>query len=215
MLLYLIRHGESTSNAVGRIQGQSDCELSQRGRRQAQAVARRLAAAPIEAVYASPLRRASQTAEVVAAALGLAIRFDPRLKEVDAGELEDQMRADVLRRFPEVVAGWHSGKLDFAFPGGESRRAVIERGREALLSIGRDGHEHAAVVSHGGLLLAGMKAVLGIASEAEPRDIDNASITWLAVDGNGRAELVAFNNVEHLAEVDERTHHGDTEDTGP
>jgi 2,3-bisphosphoglycerate-dependent phosphoglycerate mutase len=201
MLLYLIRHGESTYNAQGRIQGRSDCDLSDHGRRQAQAMARRMADAPIEAVYASPLRRATQTAEFLASALGLAIRFDPRLVEVDAGHFEEQMRDEVMRRFPGAIPQWRSGAIDFVFPGGESRRALIERGREAILSIVHAGHEHAAVVSHGGLLLAGMKSLLGIASEAEPLDMDNASITRLQIDPDGRFELVDFNNVEHLSAV--------------
>jgi broad specificity phosphatase PhoE len=202
MLLYLIRHGESTYNAEGRIQGQSDPGLSERGRRQGEAIARRLGGLPIGAVYASPLRRASQTAELLAAALDLKIRFDRRLMEVDAGEFEEQMRADVMCRFPEAIPRWRSGALDFVFPGGESRRELIRRGQEALVSISRAGHESAAIVSHGGLLLAAMKALLGIASEASPLGMDNGSVTRLAVDGDGRAELLEFNDVEHLAGIE-------------
>jgi len=201
MLLYLIRHGESTYNAIGRIQGRSDCPLSERGRRQGEAMARRLAEQPIDAVYATPLRRARQTAEPLAAALGLPIRYDPRLVEVDAGQFEEQLRVDVMRRFPDAIPRWRSGAMDFAFPGGESRQALIDRGREALLAVARAGHEHAAVVSHGGLLLAGMKSILGIASESPPLDMDNASVTRLFVDGDDRAELIEFNNVDHLADV--------------
>ncbi len=202
MLLYLIRHGQSTYNVQGRIQGQSDCALSEQGRRQGQAVARRLAALPIRAIYASPLRRASQTAEFLARALDLEIQFDPRLKEVDVGHFQDQIRTDVMRRFPEAIPRWRSGELDFAFPGGESRRELIRRGREALLSISRADHDHAAIVSHGGLLLAGMKALLGIASEDPPLGMENASVTRLAVDASGRAQLLEFNSVDHLSGIE-------------
>ncbi|KKK94352.1 hypothetical protein LCGC14_2683730, partial [marine sediment metagenome] len=66
MLLYCIRHGESTYNAEGRIQGQSDVPLSELGRRQGEAVAAALRAEPVEAIYSSPLRRAMQTAEPLA-----------------------------------------------------------------------------------------------------------------------------------------------------
>lgn len=66
MLLYLVRHGESTYNAEGRIQGQSDAPLSELGHRQTEAVAAALANLPIEAVYASPLRRALETAQRIA-----------------------------------------------------------------------------------------------------------------------------------------------------
>ncbi|MBN1591315.1 MAG: histidine phosphatase family protein [Pirellulales bacterium] len=202
MQLYLIRHGESTYNVEGRIQGQSDPGLSELGRRQAQAIARRLAKSPIGVIFASPLRRATETAEFLAGALNLDIQFDPRLKEIDAGEFQDLLRADVRHRFPDAVGRWRSGELDFAFPGGESRRQLIARGREALLSVSHAGHDHAAIVSHGGLLLAAMKAVLGIASDAPPLGMENASITRLAVDGDDRVELVEFNSVEHLAGIE-------------
>ena len=88
MLLYCIRHGESSYNAEGRIQGQSDVPLSELGRRQSEAVAAALAEVPIEAVYASPLRRAMQTARPVAERLNLEIQTDPRLMEVHAGEFQ-------------------------------------------------------------------------------------------------------------------------------
>ena len=202
MILYLIRHGESTYNAEGRIQGQSDPELSELGRRQASAVARRLADEPIEAVYASPLRRASQTAELVAAARNIKLHFDRRLMEVDAGEFGDRMRDEVMRQFPGAIPQWRSGSLDFVFPGGESRKQLIERGQEAFLEIAKFNHEQVAVASHGGLLLAAMKAVLGLASDAPPRELDNASITQLRIEPDGRAELVDFNNVDHLIELD-------------
>ena len=69
MIVYCIRHGESTYNAEGRIQGQSDVPLSQLGLRQSEAVAAALAGLPVEAIYSSPLERASQTAARVADAL--------------------------------------------------------------------------------------------------------------------------------------------------
>jgi len=198
MILYLIRHGQSTYNAEGRIQGQSDVPLSPLGRRQGQAVARALAGDPIETIFASRLRRAAETAEFLARALGLTVTHDPRLVEVDAGEFQDRMRAEILVEHPGVLARWRSGQLDFAFPGGESRRDVIRRGREALEAICHAGHAHAAVVSHGGLILAGMKELLGLHSTDPPHDLANASITRMAIDPSGRAELLDFDNVDHL-----------------
>jgi probable phosphoglycerate mutase len=199
MLLYLVRHGQSTYNAEGRIQGQSDCALSEHGRRQGAAAAKQLANLPIEAIYASPLQRASETAQFLADLLSLDIRFDPRLKEVHAGRFQDQIRKEIMQRFPDAIPRWRSGDPDFAFPDGESRRELIERGHSALREVIAAGHEHAAVVSHGGLLLSAIKALLEIPSDAPPFGMRNASITRLAVDAEGRVEMLDFDNIEHLA----------------
>ncbi|MBN2023169.1 MAG: histidine phosphatase family protein [Pirellulales bacterium] len=198
MILYLIRHGESTYNATGRIQGQSDVPLSELGRRQAQAMADSLAREPIEAIYASPLRRASETADFLAAALGLPVRYDPLLKEVHAGAFEARVRDEILAEYPGTIAHWRSGRLDFAFPGGESRVDVIRRGRESFTAVCRAGHGHVAIVAHGGLLLAGLKELLGLHSTEPPHDMANASITRLSVNGHGTAELLDFDNTDHL-----------------
>jgi broad specificity phosphatase PhoE len=92
VLQYLIRHGESVSNAAGRVQGQEDVELSVSGREQARAVAawsRTLLSAadapPVDELWSSPLRRARETAEAIAAATGLPLRIDERLRELHAG----------------------------------------------------------------------------------------------------------------------------------
>ena len=198
MILYLVRHGQSCYNAEGRIQGQADTPLSELGQRQAAAVAQAMADLPIEAIYASPLLRASQTAGHLAKTLGLDVRHDPRLKEVDAGLFQDRIRAEIHVEYPGAVEQWRSGHLDFAFPEGESRRDLIRRGEAALRTVCQQGHAHAAVVAHGGLLLAGLKALLGIDSTAPPLELENGSITRLSVDTTGQATLVDLDNTAHL-----------------
>ena len=79
--LVLVRHGETEWNAAGRLQGAIDVPLSERGRWQAQCVARRLREEPLAAVVASDLARAMQTAAPLAAALGLPVTPEPRLRE--------------------------------------------------------------------------------------------------------------------------------------
>ena len=128
MWLYCVRHGESVHNAEGRIQGQLDVPLSDFGRRQGEAIAEALAALPIDAIYASPLLRALETAQIVARRLRLPIRTDDRLKEINVGVFQDRLRAEVAQLYPDEFARWTSGEPDFAVPGGESRRDLQERG---------------------------------------------------------------------------------------
>jgi len=202
MFLYCVRHGESTYNVEGRLQGQSDLpRLSPLGVRQSEAVAAALANMPIDAIYASPLRRAMETAQVIASVLRLEIRPEQRLKEINVGIFEDKLRSELEVCCPNDLGQWLSGDPDFAIPGGESRRQLARRGREALDSIARAGHKHAVVVAHGGVLVAGVKALLGIPFQEPPLALENGSITTLFVDPDGRADLVAVDQVDHLGAI--------------
>jgi 2,3-bisphosphoglycerate-dependent phosphoglycerate mutase len=202
MFLYCVRHGESTYNVEGRLQGQSDLpRLSPLGQRQSEAVAAVLANLPIDAIYASPLPRARQTADAIARPLGLEVRPDDRLKEVNVGIFQDRLRSEVEMLYPNELGEWLSGDPDFAIPGGESRRQLARRGRDALESIARAGHRHAVVVAHGGLLVSSVKSLLGIPLREPPLALENASITTLFFHEDGRAELVALDQVDHLADL--------------
>jgi broad specificity phosphatase PhoE len=200
MHLYCVRHGQSLFNAEGRIQGQLGSGLSELGRRQSRAAAETLQNRAVEAIYSSPLERALQTAETIGQVLGLEVETDPRLMEINAGILQNQLRTDLDRLYPDVMAHWHSGDPDYRFPEGESRRDLMRRGGAAFRSIRHSGLEHVVVVAHGGLLLAAIKDVTGIPAEENPFSLDNCSITELIWEDD-RARLVTVNAIEHLAAI--------------
>ena len=199
--LYCIRHGESVFNAEGRIQGRLDVPLSPLGRRQSQAAGRALRGNPIEAIYASPLRRAWETAEVVAAELGLPLRADDRLKEIDVGVFQGRLRQEAKSLYPEAMAQWLSGDPDFVIPQGESRRQLAVRGRAAFEAIGRAGHRQAVIVAHGGVLVATIKLLAGIPLPDPPLALENGSISTVGWDDMGRFHIGDLNRVDHLREV--------------
>src|SRR5580693_7632884 len=116
MLLYLIRHGQSLFNAEKRIQGQTDIALSPFGEKQSQALAAAFRGLPIDALYASPLRRAMQTAAPIADALKLEIRTDDRLKEINAGIFEGVGWDEIASHSPEAAARWQAQEPDFVIP---------------------------------------------------------------------------------------------------
>ncbi|NQU21597.1 MAG: histidine phosphatase family protein [Candidatus Nealsonbacteria bacterium] len=200
MLIHCVRHGESSYNAEGRIQGQSDPALSELGRRQGEAVAEALAQLPIDAVYSSPLRRAMQTARPLADALQLEVRTDDRLMEVHAGDFQDQLRTDLEALRPEEMARWRSGDPDFALPGGETRRHLMQRGLEVFQQIADNAHKQVVVVTHGGLLAAALKALLGVPARRHPFLLYNGSISRLR-STVGEVKLLSLNQVDHLNRV--------------
>ena len=200
MIFYLIRHGESLYNAEGRIQGQSDVELSPLGLRQSEAIADALAGESIDAVFASPLRRAMQTARPIAARLGLEIECDDRLKEIDAGIFQGLLWSEIEAKFPGEAGPWRRQEADFAIPGGESRRDLMVRGLAAFEAIRERSFQRVAVVSHGGILAGALKALLRIPAEVNPFSLYNASISKLAWDG--RIKLLTLNQLDHLRAAD-------------
>lgn len=201
MLLYLIRHGESTHNAEGRIQGQSDAAHSDLGRRQSEAVADALSRLPIDAVYSSPLRRAMETAEAIAKPHGLNVQSDPRLMELHAGVFQDRLRSELADEYPVELNRWLSGDVDFVIPGGESRRQLTARGCEAIRAIAAAGHAQAVVVTHGGLLSVTLPRLLRLSQPLPPFSIKNGSITRLRASADGRFTLLAISETAHLQNV--------------
>jgi probable phosphoglycerate mutase len=200
MLAFCVRHGQTQYNADGRIQGQSNAPFSDLGRAQSAAVAEDMARLPIDAIYASQLSRAMETARAVSAALGLPIRTDPRLMELNAGIFQDRLRSDLARECPEILATWLRGDPDFAIPDGESRRDLLRRGEAAFRDIAQAGHARVVIVSHGGLLTSVFNALLALDPPLRPFGLENGSITQVQF-VDGRAELIALNQIEHLRDV--------------
>jgi len=199
MILYCIRHGESVYNAEGRIQGHSDVPLSELGLRQSEAVTKALGLMPIEAIFSSPLRRARQTAEVISEDLLLPVRTDNRLKEIHAGVFQGKLRAECEELYPQETEKWTSEDPDYAIPGGESRRQLMDRGVAAFRDIGRGEWGQAVVVAHGRLLVVTLKALVNIPPTEPPFALQNGSITELEVDANLNFRIKALDQVEHLA----------------
>jgi probable phosphoglycerate mutase len=200
MLLYCVRHGETTFNAEGRIQGRLDTPLSPAGWKQCELIARAVAAIgrehPIDFVIASPLRRALDTARPIAEQLGVELRTDDRLAELNAGVFQGLLPSEMAVKFPDATERWRTHDPDFVIPGGESRRQLMTRGTAALDELLRSGGKSAVVVAHGGLLTAAFKGLLGIAAERSPFMLYNGSIS--TIEFTSQVRLLTLNQVEHL-----------------
>ncbi len=159
-VLCLIRHARSTWNAEGRLQGQANPPLDELGREQARALAAHLRHETFHAIYSSPLARARETAEVIAAPHGLPVRFDDRLMERHLGEWTGLTGDEVNDRYPERADGnWRV----VGPPGGENQAALIARAAAAFSEIvAVHPEETVAVVSHGGTLNAYLALLLGL-----------------------------------------------------
>jgi glucosyl-3-phosphoglycerate phosphatase len=158
--LLLWRHGQTAWNAEGRIQGQHDAKLDETGRAQARAAAIRLAARKPDAIVASDLSRASDTAAELVALTGLTPTYDVRLRERGFGEWETRLASEIEERWPDGWARWRRGEpIDEA--GVERIEDMTKRVGEVLLEIlERHPGETVVVVTHGGVVRHGIEAVL-------------------------------------------------------
>ena len=209
MLQILIRQGESMSNREGGVQGQANIKVSDTGRQQAAAVAAWCKSQSFRnqscELWSSPLCRAQETAEVIGTAIGLPVQLEDKLVELNAGVFQGHLWDDLADRFPEAVAQWRSGDVDFQIPGGESRRQLAERGRHALELLSVRPVRGMIIVAHGGVLTAALGLLVGrehsLLAEVAERPftrlpaLGNCSVSQLKWPG---PELLSFNETDHL-----------------
>jgi broad specificity phosphatase PhoE len=147
----LARHGETDDNRPPiRFQGWRDTPLNETGRRQAAELADRVAGQGVASLWSSDLVRASETAEIVGARLGLEVRLDPRLREGNRGRWEGRLFKDVARDEPTLFEAWMRAGDGWRFPGGESLLEQQQRVHASVEEIRATAEPPALVVCHGG-----------------------------------------------------------------
>ncbi|GAB3593819.1 histidine phosphatase family protein [Angustibacter peucedani] len=168
--MLLLRHGQTQWNADGRFQGQTDIDLDDVGRLQAERAASELARLSPSAIVSSDLRRARDTAFPLGQLTGLPVTTDARLRETYAGQWQGMLAADIQEAFPDLRAAWRAG--EDVRPGGDGERRV-EVGARVAAAV----DEHAAqlpddgllvVVTHGGSIATGVQTLLGVPPECWP-----------------------------------------------
>lgn len=193
MLLYLVRHGETDWNLARRIQGRTDIPLNDTGRGQAAATGALLARRSWDAVVTSPLSRALETGQIIAAELGMPEpTTDVALVERNYGEAEGMDYLTLSETFPEGAE----------VPGRESHDEVAARALPALLQIARAHPGQAVVVvAHGGVI----RSVLGAVDPTGKHGmITNGSIHSLRYE-DGDLSLIAFNDPIEVESLDVAT----------
>ena len=194
-----IRHGETAWNVDTRIQGQLDIPLNDTGRWQAQRLARALAEEPLQAIYASDLGRALETAQALAAAVGLEVITDPGLRERGFGIFEGRTWKEIEEQWPDLSARWRKRDPEFGPEGGETLVSFYDR---CITTASRIAAAHAgqsiAIVAHGGVLDCLYRAGSRIELQA-PRtwQLGNAGINRLLYTAEGFT-LVGWGDTLHL-----------------
>ena len=205
--LFWVRHGEADNNRHQRFGGWSALPLTDRGRRQADAVARVIAGLAPTAIVSSDLARAHATAEAIGKAAALPVTADTDLRERSLGRFDGMTFLDAQASDPALYARM-LGRDPEALPeGAETTDAVFSRVARAIDRVvaGHPGGR-VVVVSHGIALYHAFTHVCGLGSPAAvPRVftlVDNASLSWVEHRSGPRWKIVAWNRVDHLTGIE-------------
>lgn len=167
-----MRHGQTERSKVSAYSGRLDIPLTDLGRQQARLAAQRLAGEGVDAVVTSPLVRARDTAQAIAAAAGAPLRVDERLTEVDYGPFEGLDRDGAHAEFGTAFDAWRADPFGSPVPGMEPLPSALARARSATAEA-LEAHDHPVIVGHQGIL----RIVLVALGEIEPGDYFQTRLT--------------------------------------
>jgi broad specificity phosphatase PhoE len=198
--VFLVRHGATTLTADDRFAGSSDVPLGPDGQVQVERLADRLAAAPLAALYSSPLQRSVTTATVVGSPHGLTPVLAAGLREIDHGRWEGLRRDEVQRMYPDEYAAWEHDPVHVAPQGGETGKHVLARALPVMNDIvRRHAGQSVLVVAHKATNRLLIAHWLGFDVRTYRDRIEQlpACLNLLDFKSPDQARLVLLNDVSH------------------
>lgn len=201
--ILLIRHGETLWNKLGKFQGSMDIELSEEGRKQAQALKSNLKN-DFQAVYASPLIRATETANILCEGTGLSVIPCEGMKEINFGAWEGLTIEEIRNNYPQELAAWQSDEKEGPFMGGDlSVRKASLRAADAIRSIAKNHTgEKILVIAHGGIIKAGLIGLFEWKMTMYHHFyIGNTAISKINFRSPDYPVLESFNDMNHLKDA--------------
>jgi len=194
--IYIARHGETTWNAAGRIQGRSDPDLSEKGYAQSRMLLERLKERPVSAIYTSTLKRAIVTAQPIAGFLGLPIQKRHELDEIALGIFEGVKFAEIEGYLRQEWGRFKENRLTYHIPGAENYTDVAARVRPLKERILREHHgQEVLIVAHRGV----NRMLVGLLLENSLEDalnIEQTNECLYLVHRNGKTKVGYFLNGE-------------------
>lgn len=203
LTLHLVRHGETTWNAEGRCQGQSESELNEKGREQAASICPELEALDISAIYCSTSKRTRQTMEIAARNLSSQPNFRDDLREIMLGSWETRLWQELDQEWPEQVDDFRHHPQRFQLDGAETYAQLQQRGMSAIEQIieresASGENRNILVVSHGALIkatLAGF-AQVELSQLTAQRSLENCSRSVIAVEDETNRQVLSVGGVD-------------------
>jgi len=179
MDIVFVRHGKTKLNDLGCFIGNTDCDISEEGLKQAEKLKSYLGKISFDGVYVSPLKRAVQTAEVLIKKYTL----DDRLREMNFGVFEELSYEEIEQMYPDYLREWNEDYRKYRIPEGESLEDVFNRVEDFLDDI-KNRHERVLVVTHGGIIRCALSLVLSSRELFYKFKVDHGSVSIVEFDGD-------------------------------
>lgn len=196
--LILIRHGQTVWNHELRYQGQTDVALTEEGYRQARLMTNRLKTEKIDAIYASDLSRALETAKIVAEGWSVSVQSLPELREINFGVWEGLTYKEIAERYPDLVKVWFSNPSQVRIPNGEMFAELQDRAYGAIKSLlAKHPDQTILVASHGATIRMIICGILGM-------ELDRA---WQIRQDNTAVNIIDFYDGQGIIRVLNDIHH--------
>lgn len=198
--IFLVRHGETESNRLHINMGRSDDDLNASGYKQVERLSTRLQVSKIDSVYSSPLKRAKDTAGIIAGPRHLPVKLVDDLTEIDIGEWTRLPLVEIRQKWPDLLERWRENPAQVSVPGGENFNQVAQRAQRALKAIISDNPDATVlIVSHEivikTIIMQALEATFHIYRRFE---IGNASLSQLTF-REGNLLVITINEKFHLA----------------
>lgn len=200
--IFLVRHGATTLTAEDRFAGETNVLLSAQGRAQSAKLSERLRRESIVAVYASPMGRTMETAQIIAAPHTCPVLAREALREISHGRWEGKKRCEVEVEFPEEFHRWEQDPFTFAPSGGETGLALMARALPSFLEIVSSHPDSCVlVVSHKATIRLLISSILGFDARTYRDRLDQspAALNILDFKDVTRGRLTLFNDTSHYS----------------
>ena len=201
MKFFVVRHGETEWNKLGRFQGHNDISLNDRGQSQARETAIASEDWGYTAIYSSPLVRTVQVAEEIAKVTPMLVSQEPGLKELSLGDLEGVTGEEMRNDWPALFAAWRTEPEKMSMPNGESLGELRDRTWQVILDIEQkhSSDESIVVISHNFAIRSIVNELLGMPLAYFHRmSLNLASVCTFDSDERGR-RLTGYNSTSHLS----------------
>lgn len=196
--IILIRHGETEWNKVRKYQGHMDIELNDWGRQQAGEAAKELANLDIDYFACSDLKRARETAEIIASFHNNNIKEFKELREMNFGEWEGKGFKEIKNDYPEDFQKWIEDPIKYSPPAGETLKEFQGRVLEGFNTILENGFDRNAIVTHGGVIMVFLATILEMPLiNYRKFEVANTGITRVNLYDNSYV-LKEFNSQSHM-----------------
>ena len=201
MKFFVVRHGETEWNKLGRFQGHTDISLNDRGLSQARETAVASEDWGYTAIYSSPLVRTVQVAEEIAKVTPMLVSQEPGLKELSLGDLEGVTGEEMRNDWPDLFAAWRTEPEKMSMPNGESLGELRDRTWQVILDIEQkhSSDDSIVVISHNFAIRSIVNELLGMPLAYFHRmSLNLASVCTFDSDERGR-RLTGYNSTSHLS----------------